>query len=89
MPRIKKTAAQPKARVGRPTRTNAEHRLDLRRRKASTSLRIADKDLALFEKLAEKWKLTLPEAFERVVTASATRAKVHVAQDPSADLGWS
>ena len=63
--------------------------MDLRRRKASTSLRVADKDLALFEKLAEKWKMTLPEAFERVVRASAGKARVHVAQDPSADLGWS
>ena len=96
MPRVstKKRAARkpgrPAGSVGRPyAREGAEHRLDLRRRKASTSLRVTDRDLVLFQKLATKWGVPLPEAFSQLVSAAAGRARVVVAQDPNADLGWS
>lgn len=76
----------PKA-AGRPAR-GAAHRLELRRFKASTSVRIRDRHLALLHKVAEDQEIPLSEALELVIDTAGQVLDVDVRADKRTVLGW-
>lgn len=83
-PRTPKRA--PKA-AGRPVR-GATNRLELRRYKASTSVRVRDRHLALLHKVAETREIPLSEALELVIDTAGVSLGVNVRADKRTVLGW-
>lgn len=73
--------------AGRPVR-GAAHRLELRRHKASTSIRVRDRHLALLHKVAEEQEIPLSEALELVIDTAGKVLDVNVRADKRTVLGW-
>jgi len=82
----KKGPKAPKA-AGRPVR-GATHRLELRRHKASTSVRVRDRHLALLHKVADDQEIPLSEALELVIDTAGQVLDVNVRADKRTVLGW-
>lgn len=79
MASVKKPGRKPVGRV---------NRIELRRRKASTTLRVQDRHIVLLHKLASRRRSSLSEALEFALDETCGQVGITVRTSKTSELGW-